>query len=155
MTKTSAPASTIATVLNLFCSAYKPDATPTTRTRIERVRADLEAHLEAEGNRILTGPQIDLLASERELSGPGAFVRTMHADDLFYTLDHYLHPTHAMTGLQARRCQIDFVARLAEWLWREKLVSDETVSDCAIIELEIALESARAIVKGTSRRSGG
>jgi hypothetical protein len=155
MTKTKAPAPTISTLLDTFCSNYEPAATPTTRARIERVRVDLEEHLEEEGNRILTDSQIELLASERELSGQGAFARTMHADDLFCTLDHYLHPTHAMIGLNARRCQIEFVGNLAQWLWNAKLVTNKTVSECAIIELEIALQKARAAVKQAGRRSRG
>jgi hypothetical protein len=117
------------------------------------VRLDFQQHIEAEGTRILTSSQMALLAADRELSGQGAFSRTMHADDLYYTLDHYLHPTHALDGLAARRSQIDFVAELARWLWNAGFVSYETVSDCAVIELKIALDKARAAVKLASKRS--
>lgn len=67
----------------------------------------------------------------------------MHADDLYYSLDHYLAPTHAIIEAPDRRCQIEVIEHLADWLWRHRLVDYTNVSDCAVIELDIALATAQ------------
>lgn len=138
---------TISDIFEEFFGSYRRNASDTVRQRVSAVRTDLEAHLEAEGPRILTSGQLAILSKEREFAPESAFLRTMHADDLYYALQHYLHPAHAMAGLEQHEAQLDVVGALAEWLWRGRLIAGETVSECAIIEFDIAMSRSRDVVK--------
>ena len=156
MTTTSTRNPTISDIFAQFFAGYRQNASAAVRKRVSAVRADLEAHLEEEGQRILTTGQLALLVKEREFAADTAFVRTMHADDLYYALEHYLHPAHAMVGVEQHEAQLDVVGALSEWLWRSRLISGETLSECAIIEFDIAMSRSRDVVKAAllQRRTG-
>jgi hypothetical protein len=152
MTSKSTTKLTIAQILEQFFASYRQNAGPAVRARVSAVREDLERHLESEGPRILTSAQLTLLSREREFAPDGAFRRTMHSDDLYYALEHYLHPAHAMAGLDQHEAQLDVVGALAEWLWRSRLIAGETVSECTIIEFDIAMTRSRDVVKAALRQ---
>jgi hypothetical protein len=152
MTKITVIHPPINIVLDDFFTSYKPAATSALRRRIELVRSDLLTHLELEGPRILTAGQLALLATEKQFNPDGAFARTGHADDLYYALEHYLIPAHAQAGLDQRELQLDVVAALAAKLWAERLISLDTVSECCVIEFELAMKAARALVSDARLR---
>ena len=143
MTKTNVFIATIADVLDGFFANYQPGASPLARARINAVRSDFERHLEIEGPRILTSGQLAILNTEKQFKPESAFARTMHAVELYHTLEHYLDPAHAQLGLTQRETQVDVVAALAARLWGGPGVSERTVSECCVIELDLALARAR------------
>jgi hypothetical protein len=143
MTKTNVFSATISDVLDGFFANYQPAASPSVRARISAVRADFERHLEIEGPRILTPGQLAILNTEKQFKPEGAFARTMHAAELYHALEHYLDPAHAQLGLEQRETQVDVVAALAARLWGGPGVSVRTVSECYVIELDLALARSR------------
>jgi hypothetical protein len=147
MTNPPAIQPTISTLLDEFFASYKATAPAPLRARIARVRDQLPRDLEAEGPRVLTTAQLAILNDERQFSSSDAFVRTMHADDLYYALPLCLDPAHALEGSTLRETQLDVIAALAEWLWRRRLVSGRDVSECAIIEFDIAMRRARDLIR--------
>lgn len=143
MTKTPALIPTISDLLDDFFVSFQPNASVSVQNRIDSVRNDLEQHLDREGPGILTTGQLAILETEKQFDPVGAFARTMHADDLYYALEHYLDPAHAFEESALRETQLDVVAALAERLWRRRLVSADNVSECTVMELEIALKRGR------------
>lgn len=152
MTKPHVFSPSISTVLEEFFGGYQRGASVAVRTRIAAVRSDLERHLELEGPRILASGQLLILNTEKQFDPEGVFVRTMHADDLYYALQHYLDPVHALESTPLRDTQLDVVAALAESLWRRQLISEGTVSECTVMEFEIALTRGRDVVKAPRGR---
>ena len=152
MTKNLLIPPSISVVLNEFFESYKPAATHVLRKRIDLVRSDLASHLELEGPRSLTTGQLAILNTEKQFRRDDAFARTMHAPDLFYALEHYLIPAHAQAGLDQREVQLDVVAALAAKLWAERLISLSTVSECCVIEFDLAMKAARALVSDARLR---
>jgi len=150
MTTTRAISPPISAILEEFFASYLPGASGVVRARIDAVRTDLETHLEVEGPRILTPAQRAILSTEKQFAPASAFVRTMHADDLYYALQHYLEPVHAMAGTELHTAQLDVVAALAASLWNQRLLSERNVSECTVIEFEIALTRARDLLKKAS-----
>jgi hypothetical protein len=136
---------TIAELLDEFFRLYKPTAARALRARIDLVRSHLGVHLEDDGPRELTTPQLIILEADKAFDPHGAFTRTMHAPELYYALARYLRPDSAMPGDAQRHTQVDVVAALAQFLWSRRLISLGTVSECDIIEFDIAMERARNV----------
>ena len=147
MTKTPTLIPTIADLLDDFFIGYQPNAPVAVQARIDVVRNDLERHLDLEGPRVLTTSQLTILDTEKQFDPAGAFARTMHADDLYYALEHYLGLAQAFEEVSLRETQLDVVAALAEFLWRRRLVSARNVSECTVIEFDIALKRGRDALK--------
>jgi hypothetical protein len=146
MTKTPALSPLISDILKAFFTNYRCNGSDSVRAHVAAVRTDLESHLEAEGSRVLTTVQQQILNTERQFAPDGAFVRTMHADDLYYALLHYLHPAHALAGVEQHEAQLDAVGALAEWLSRSGLIGGQNVSECTIIEFDLAMSRVREVV---------
>jgi hypothetical protein len=147
MTKTRVFSPSITDLLDEFFAGYQENAPAAVHARTTTVRADLEQHLELEGPRILTTGQLAILTTEKQFNPEGAFARTMHADDLYYALQRYLDPAHALDGLAERETQLDVIAALAASLWSRRLLSDRNVSECTVMEFDIALKRGRDLVK--------
>jgi hypothetical protein len=147
MKRTPLAAPNISNLLDDFFAGYQPGAPAAVQARIVAVRNDLTHHLDIEGPRILTTGQLAILNTEREFNRDGAFARTMHADDLYYALQHYLDPAHAFEEPAQRETQLDVVAALAASLWNRQLVSEANVSECTLIEFDIALKRGRDALK--------
>lgn len=144
----------IADLFDLFFSELCVGQKPAAVGRTLAVREHLEAYLESHGPGVLTTGDLALLRSEQQFRADGAFVRTMHADDLLYALAGYLDPDHRLPEANAARSQVVIVGKLAQWLWNRGLLDYDDLS-CAIHELEGALsEARRALVaaRGTRRR---
>ena len=136
---------TISVLLDSFFGSYKPCAPRALRERIALVRSHLCDYLEENGPRELTGPQLVILEADRAFDPHGAFQRTMHAPELYFALARYLHPASALPGEAQRGTQVDVVAALASSLWSRRLISLGTVSECDVIEFDIAMERARNV----------
>jgi len=134
---------TILSLLDAFCTDFRPVAKPGTRKRLDLVIGHLRQFLESDADNVLIQPDFEILMAERQLDPVGAFERTMHADDLFYALPQYLAPERALTDPLARRAQIDLVANLCSWLWEQRYLRAHTVSECAVIDMEVSLRRSR------------
>ena len=145
---------TISVLLDEFFSSYKPVAAPALRERIDRAHSHLCVHLEDEGPRELTRPQLVILEADRAFDPHDAFARTMHAPELYFALARYLGPESAMEGDAQRGTQVDVVAAWASFLWSKRLISLGDVSECDVTEFDIAMEKARN-VRRRSPRNGG
>jgi hypothetical protein len=152
MDKTTQLNPTIADLLDEFFDKYKPAATTAQRQHIDLVRAHLSSHLEDDGAQQLTTPQLAILVAERSLEPAGAFQRTMHAPELYYVLGEYLGVENAMVPDAQHEVQLDVVESLASFLWLRRAISQNNISECAVIEFDIAMERARrATGVGTDR----
>jgi hypothetical protein len=143
MTKTTAVSPPVSEILEQFFDGFEADASDARRLRNSAVRLDLEQYLEREGERILTDGQRAILNTERDFDREGAFVRTMHAPDLFYALEHYLDPAHAFLGIEQRRVQVEAIAALITCLLGGRWVWGEAISECCLIDVELAIRRAR------------
>jgi hypothetical protein len=144
MTKTPTIAQPICDLLDEFFGQYQPNAVPTVKGRIVAARVAIERALDVEGERILTSGHLATLNAERVINPEGAFSRTGRADDLYYALPLCLDPVHVLSSRAEREMQVDVVAALADFLWRRRLISGKRISECAIIEFDIAIERCRA-----------
>jgi hypothetical protein len=145
MDKTKRTDPTIAELVEEFFCLYKPTAPCALRKRIDLVRSHLGAQLEVAGARELTSGQLLLLEAERAFNPENAFARTMHAPELYFALSRYLGPDSAMSGDRQRNTRVDVVAALASFLWSRRLVFLGVVSECDVIEFDIAMGRARDV----------
>jgi len=143
---------TLAPLFDVFFRDQVDGQSPSAATRTRAVRADLEAYLDEHADRTLTTGSLALLNAEREFSPRGAFVRTMHADDLLFALPGYLTPERRMRTPAAARSQVVLIGRLAQWLWTEGHLPRHGL-ECGIHELEAALSRARRELVATARSS--
>jgi hypothetical protein len=144
MTKTPTIAQPICDLLDEFFAEYQPNAIAAVKPRIASARVSLERALDVEGERILTSGHLATLNAERAANPEGAFSRTGRADDLYYALPLCLDPVHLVGSRAERETQVDVIAALADFLWRRRLISGKRISECAIIEFDIAIERGRA-----------
>jgi hypothetical protein len=147
MTKTHHISPPVDAVLDDFFAGYQQNASAAVMHRIDAARMALERALEAEGTRILNTPQLERLEVETGIDLVGAVARTMRPDDLYYALPLCLRPVHALESLLERETQLDVIAALADYLWRAKLITGKHVSECAIIEFDLAVRRGREFVK--------
>jgi hypothetical protein len=147
MTKPTTLNPSITQLLDEFFDAYKPTAGTALRKRISLVRAHLSRQLEAEGPRELTTSQLAILEADRQFDPNDAFARTMNGPELYYVLTRYPLPQFAMAGWLQRQAQLDVIAALASYLWARRLVSPANVSECDLIEFDIAMERARSAAR--------
>jgi hypothetical protein len=133
---------TLAPLFDVFFRDQVDGQSPAAATRTRSVRSHLEAYLDEHADDTLTTGSRALLNAEREFTPRGAFVRTMHADDLLFALPGYLSPEHRMLTAAAARSQVVLVGRLAQWLWTEGHLPRHGL-ECGIHELEAALSRAR------------
>jgi hypothetical protein len=122
------------------------------KTRLAPTITHLGVHLEAEGPRELTSPQLLILEADRAFDPRGAFARTMHAPELYFALTRYLGADNAMSGDLQRHAPADVVAALASFLWSRRLISLGSVSECDIIEFDIAMGRARIVRRRSPSR---
>ena len=119
---------------------------PAAARRLDLVRAHLEGYLDEHGYRILTTGQLVVLHIERQLAPHGAFVRTMHADDLLFALPGYLDPAHRLPTPTDAKAQVQTVRNLVRFLWNVGAWGAPAWGDddysCAVLELEGALRAA-------------
>jgi len=117
---------------------------PITRQRITRVYQRLLVCLETDAESILVGDDRVLLAAERELEPDGAFVRTMHADDLLFGLDSFLREPWLDPMKQERqdqRVQLRLTSRLIRMLVSARLI-DRYGCACILAELQSRISFA-------------
>jgi hypothetical protein len=144
---------TLAPLFDVFFRDQVDGQSAAAASRTRAVRAHLEAYLDEHADGVLTTGSLALLNAERQFTARGAFVRTMHADDLLFALPGYLSPDHRMPAPAAARSQVVLVGRLAQWLWTEGHLPRHGL-ECGIHELEAALSRARRelVATGTARR---
>jgi hypothetical protein len=123
-----------------------------TLQRIDLAERMLRGFLEAEGNRILVDDDLVLLAAEREFEPDGAFVRTMHADDLIFALPIFLNSADSLEPLD-RRVQLRMADRLVGTILRKRLVNQDELL-CPLLEARVAIDSGRAQLRHPALRDG-
>ena len=143
MTKLDISRPTIAELLDTFAHDFLLNAKVRSRKRFPLIRAHLTRYLETDADNILTRHDLEILRAERELDPINAFARTMHADDLFYAMHDYFESAHALGPIEDRRAQLDIAAHLCQWLWDRHYVSEHTVDECAVLDVQFALRHAR------------
>ena len=141
---------TLAPLFDVFFRDQVDGQSPAAASRTRAVRADIEAYLDEHADDTLTTGSLALLNAERQFAPRGAYVRTMHADDLLFALPGYLAPKHRMRTPAAARSQVVLVGRLAQWLWTEGHLPHQGL-ECGIHELEAALSRARRELAATGR----
>ena len=123
-----------------------------TLQRIDLVERLLRQYLDAAGDRILVDDDRILLAAEREFEPDGAFARTMHADDLVFTLPNFLNTVASLEPLD-RRVQLRMVDRLIGFLLGEGLV-DQGELFRPLLEARVAIDNGRAQLRHPALRDG-
>lgn len=73
----------------------------------------------------------------------GAFARSMGAEALFFTLEHYLAPQHRFGQNLERKAQVRIVGELAGELAARAAREEWGDLTCSILDLESALQNAR------------
>lgn len=136
-------------ILTAFVSAQLKDKTGMRRRRIETANEQLRQCLEDEGHRVLTDGDRSVLDLERELEPQGAFVRTMHADDLLLGLGIYVSEPWLLPDRIDRGVQLRFAEMLAIQLISWRLVNQWDWS-CALIDLRGTIRRAKAAQRRSS-----
>jgi len=129
---------TIDNILDAFFPPLFAESHGVLRDRMIRVMTAIDRFLEAEGELILTPDDSVMLAAERQFTDKGAFVRTMHADDLIFALPGFLSPPWLHPDPLMQRVQLTVVQRLVEF------VRDQVGLDRVGVELPLA--RIRAII---------
>jgi hypothetical protein len=153
MTQLDISRPTITQLLDEFEEDFLPIASVGSRKRFAMVRRNIQSHLEGEGHRFLMNSSHRILNAEFEANPVDAFVRTMHADDLFYNFPHYLAPEHAMQAPLDRRAQLDITSALSSWLQNKGYVDDRTIDECVLIDVNVALREGRTMLRLGSEAS--
>jgi len=139
-------------ILNEFFSGQLDGKTGLRRKRIEFVYSRLRECLEAEGPRVLVTSDLVLLAAEREFHPDDAFIRTMHADDLIYTLDSFVRDPWLSENATDRRVQLRLVDALAGTVLGKGLISRGDMM-CALLDLRAGIDDAYRGLKMATARS--
>lgn len=114
------------TVEEIIVSFFEQQAARKTGLRAKRihdVERDLRAYLEADGDRCVTAEGLQILNLERAFAPEGAFVRCMHAEDLFCALADFVKPAWLSEDRVQLGVQIRMVRELTQWMLRRKLIS--------------------------------
>ncbi|MCU1406520.1 MAG: hypothetical protein JWQ43_2823 [Glaciihabitans sp.] len=143
MTISEVPLPTISTMFDDYFSASQSRAQPLTGRRIAAVRVHLEAYLDEHAAGILTTLQLQILHAEQQFNPEGAFVRTMHPEDLYYSFYGYLKPEYRLPGLVDAGIQLRVVDGLARWMWTRGLLVDLNRNSCIVLDVEGAIKRAR------------
>ena len=136
-------------ILTAFLSAQLKDKTGLRRRRIITADAQLRQCLEADGHRILTDGDRSVLDLEREIIPDGAFVRTMHADDLLFALAIYVSEPWLLPDRVDRDVQLRFAETLSMQLIAWRLI-DQWDLGCALHELRGAIRTAKAAQRAST-----
>jgi hypothetical protein len=155
MKKNITPVTNVAVLLDSFFAEVAATASVTTAKRIRVVRAQLDTYLDQCGWRSLTTGQLGLLRGEQQFNPVGAYARIAKAEDLFYTLQHFLEPQHRLPALADSRYQVRIIGELAEWMRDHDLFDDWEGMSCEAIDLSIALTNARSELATPAKRGGG
>jgi len=117
---------------------------PVTRQRITRVYQRLLDCLETDAETILVADDRVVLAAERELQPDGAFVRTMHAEDLLFGLESFLREPWLDPSRQERqdqRVQLRLTSGLIRLLVSARLIDRDRCA-CPLAELQSRINDA-------------
>lgn len=130
-------------VLDVFVATAQASVGPATAARYARVHRQLLRFLdEAElGSSLGTGLAA-LLGLERELGGPGAFLRVYGFDELVCCLPAFVGPSWLLPARADARSQISLSGRLPRWLDRHGYL-DSRLAGWALWEAEKAMDDAR------------
>ena len=96
-------------ILTTFFSEVLELQTGVARKRIEAVERRLRACIEAEGDRMLTAADYDILTAERIFQPDAAIARTMHAENLLWVLTAFLLPPWRVSEPLALRTQLQLI----------------------------------------------
>jgi hypothetical protein len=137
-------------ILTEFFSGQLEGKTGLRRKRIEVAHARLRECLEAEGPGVLVTNDLVLLAAEREFHPDDAFIRTMHADDLIYTLGSYVRDPWLSENVTDRRVQLRVADALAGTVLGKRLI-DRGDMMCALLDLRAGIDDAYRELKTAPR----
>jgi hypothetical protein len=151
MTPTPFYAPSISSVIESFFADYSPSDEPIVRRRVTLVKQDLLDHMDKEGWRVLT-PTQSALFQDKQFNSKGTFARLAPAPALFCILEHYLNPVHALVGIDQRQVQLDVVEALADQLWTDEHISQQTVKKRCRVEFAKAMKDARELLTTAQRR---
>ena len=124
---------------------------PMTQRRLRSLEGRLRDYLEVEGEHILVTADIELLASERQFDPAGAFCRTMHADDLLFSLPGFLERC-VPADLTDTRLQLATIDALTSWLLRRGLI-DGAGLECILLDVDAALRQGREDLRRRRREA--
>lgn len=139
-------------ILTEFFSGQLEGKTGLRRKRIEFAYARLRECLEAEGPRVLVTNDLVLLAAEREFHPDDAFTRTMHADDLIYTLGIYVRDPWLSENATDRRVQLRLADALAGTVLGKRLINRGDMM-CVLLDLRAGIDDAYRDLKMAAARS--
>jgi hypothetical protein len=125
-----------------------------TRHRYARAEARFEAHLEALGERMLTGAGVAVLWLERSIEPTGALFRVATGEDLLYALRGFIsleRPARLPTS--DVRAQLRFAEETRRYIMRHGLV-DVSLHMCAVWDIDSALRRARGALRSRGAMNG-
>jgi hypothetical protein len=129
-------------VIRGFFDEQRRATTGRRRERLDRAEADLRACLEAHAERLLTAPELALLALERQFEAAGAVARTAAADAVLLLLPIFLEDHHWFgEDLEDRRLRIRLAEPLAYAIARRPELPSAAVAP-AVWTVEAATEHA-------------
>lgn len=140
------PAPTVATVLDGVVSKLTEDRSHPTRLRYARARAQLEAYLLVQGERVLMEAGVAMLEVERELAPEGALLRVATCEDLLSALEGFAGLDRSRLPVSDARAQLRLAEECGRHLRRRELV-DLRLHILALWRAEDALRRARAVLR--------
>lgn len=140
------PAPTVATVLDVVVSKLTEDRSHQTCLRYARARAQLEAHLLVQGERVLTEAGVAMFEVERQLAPEGALLRVATSEDLLYALEGFAGLDRSRLPVSDARAQLRLAEECGRHIRRRELV-DLRLHIGALWRAEDALRRARAVLR--------
>lgn len=134
-----------AAALAAFFAGLRAARHPALRGPVARVHRHLEVYLDTEAERWLTTPELALVEAERQLDPAGAVARVTGPDALVATLPGFVHRDWLLPRPADARLQVFLTDLLLRWLIEARLV-DRTELACSVLEVEVAVTSARALL---------
>lgn len=129
---------TIDQILTPFFEANIASASGIKQHRISEVEVLLRDCLEAEGPRVLTTGDLQIVSAERDFQPEGAFARTMHADDLVFVLAIFTRPPWLAHEPALLRVQLAIAERLTATVLHNGLVDYQEVN-CPLLDIDAAI----------------
>jgi hypothetical protein len=137
--------------LEMFLEPLRAQAQGRRRERIDRAADDLRRCLEANAQRLLTTPELDLLPLEQQLDPVGAVARVASADVLLLLLRIFVEDVE-WHGIDAedRRIRLHLTMALTRQVARLPQLAGYAIG-CEVWSIEGAVERARADLRRSRR----
>jgi hypothetical protein len=136
-------------IITWYCTERRQGLVGARLRHNQIVEVHLRASFEASAPRVLTTPELVLLAAEQQFQPFRAAARIADPEALLFGLLAFLEPEELLPDATDRREQVAVVTGIAHWMVDQHWV-DAADASCVLIDIDIAATRVRRELRGVS-----